>query len=69
MGLDRYNKAVEMLEAASDGFDVRDCFEILKCTSQTVCPTVVSMVFDVAEKTVHWCENRDWDKIEKKTIG
>lgn len=69
MGLDRYNKAVEMLEAASDGFDVRDCFEILKCTSQTVCPTVVSMVFDVDEKTVHWCENRDWDKIEKKTIS
>lgn len=69
MGLDRYQKAAEMLEAASDNFSVSDCFEILKAASQTVCPTAVSMVFDVAEKTVYWCENREWDKIEKKKIS
>ncbi len=68
MGLDRYQKAVEMLDAANDDFDVGDCFEILKRTAQTVCPTAVSMVFDVAEKAVYWCENRAWDKIEEKRM-
>ena len=68
MGHDRYNKAVAMLDAAGDDFSVQDCFEILKSTAQTLCPTVASMVFDVEEKTVYWCENRQWDKIEKKTL-
>lgn len=68
MGWDRYNKAVEMLNDASDNFGVEDCFEILKETSQTVCPTVVSMVFDVSENTVYWCENRSWDQIERKHL-
>jgi len=52
MGWDRYNKAVEMLDDADGDFDVVDCFKILKETSQTVCPTVVSMVFDVSDNTV-----------------
>lgn len=39
-----------MLEEADEDFDVKDCFEILKAVSQEVCPTVVSMVFDVATK-------------------
>ncbi|NLW70400.1 MAG: hypothetical protein GX061_04895 [Eubacteriaceae bacterium] len=68
MGLDRYNKAVEMLEQADDDFDVRDCFEILKSTSQSVCPTVVSMVFDVTENTVYWCENQRWDNVVCKRM-
>lgn len=68
MGWDRYNKAVQMLESAKDDLDVSACFEILKGTAQTICPTVVSMVFDVTENTVYWCENRDWDHIEKKQI-
>lgn len=68
MGLDRYEKATAMLEAAEDTFDVEDCFEILKQSSQTVCPTVVSMVFDVGENTVYWCENREWEKIQKKVM-
>lgn len=68
MGLDRYKTAVDMLEAADDDFDVRDCFRILRAVSQTVCPTVVSMVFDVEEKTVYWCENREWDKVSKTKI-
>ncbi len=68
MGLDRYEKAVAMLDAASDDFSVRDCFAILKAAAQTVCPTVVSMVFDVGENTVYWCENRDWSQIESKKM-
>lgn len=69
MGWDRYNKAVEMLENKNDDFDVTDCFEILKQTAQRICPTTVSMVFDIADNMVYWCENREWDKIEKKKIS
>ena len=65
MGWDRYQKAEEMLKQADDTFDVRDCFEILQAVSQTVCPTVVSMVFDVTERTVYWCENRNYSDIRK----
>lgn len=65
MGLDRYKKAEEMLNTINDDFDVQDCFDILKETSQTVCPTVVSMVYDVSVNIVYWCENRDWDTIKK----
>ena len=66
MGWDRYHKAEEMLDKATNDFDVEDCFEILKEVSQEVCPTVVSMVYDVTERKVFWCENRDWDKKERK---
>ena len=63
MGWDRYKAAEGMLKDAKDDFDVDDCFDILRAVSQAVCPTVVSMVFDVTEKTVFWCENRAWDEI------
>ncbi len=66
MGWDRYNKAEEMIKNANDDFDVKDCFDILKAVSQTVCPTVVSMVFDVSGNTVYWCENRQWGDIKQK---
>ena len=69
MGWDRYQKAEEMLGKASDDFDVDDCFEVLKAVSQTVCPTVVSMVFDVTENTVYWCENRQWDNIQRAALN
>ena len=65
MGWDRYQKADQMLKNAHGDFDVSDCFVILKEVSQTVCPTVVSMVFDVTEMKVYWCENRDWENIEE----
>lgn len=68
MGWDRYKKAEEMLENAKDDFDVKDCFDVLKEVSQTVCPTVVSMVFDINEKTVYWCENRNYEDIKNKKI-
>jgi len=32
--------------------------------AQEVCPTVVSMVYDVLGRTVYSCENRQWDAIE-----
>ena len=63
MGYDRYETAVRMLESAPDDFDVADCFDILKKTAQTVCPTVVSMVYDVTDRTVYWCEHQEWDEI------
>ena len=67
MGWDRYQTAVRRLEAADD-FDFEDCFELLKATSQEECPTVVSMVFDISENTVFWCENRDWNDIRRKDL-
>jgi hypothetical protein len=69
MGWDRYQKADEMLKNASDNFDVKDCFEVLNAVSQTVCPTVVSMVYDVTDRTVCWCENREYDRILSKRFG
>lgn len=66
MGSDRYHIAKNMLEEAPDNFDVEDCFRILKAVSQEVCPTVVSMVFYVTQMEVYWCENRQWDQIQKK---
>ncbi len=68
MGLDRYNTAREMLEAAKDDFDVKDCFRILKKVSQEVCHTVVSMVFDVTEMKAYWCENRQWEDIHERAF-
>ena len=65
MGWDRYHTAEEMLRDASDEFDVQDCFAVLKAFSQEVCPTVVSMVYGVAERTACWCENRNWEQIEE----
>ena len=66
MGYDRYQIANKMLKEASDDFDVKDCFQILEAVSQEVCPTVVSMVFDVSEMTVYWCEDMQWGKVHKK---
>ena len=66
MGMDRYNTAVEMLNEKHGDIDAGYCFEILKRTSQTVCPTVVSMVYDAEEHAVYWCENREWDKKARK---
>ena len=57
-----------MLEAADDDFDVSNCFEILKATAQLECPTVVSMVFDVTNNVVYWCEQREWTRISKKQL-
>ena len=68
MGWDRYNKAEEMIKNANDDFDVKDGFDILKAVSQTVCPTVVSMVFDVSDNIVYWCENRQWGDIKQKKL-
>lgn len=68
MGWDRYHIAKDMLENTSDEFDVEDCFEILKAVSQEACPTVVSMVYDVTDRVVYWCENRDWDKKARKQL-
>ena len=68
MGWDRYNKAEEMLKNADDSFDVSDCFEVLKAVSQTVCPTVVSMVYDASENVVYWCEDRSWGDVKEKKL-
>lgn len=65
MGWDRYQTAVRMLEEAPDHFGTAECFAVLKATAQTVCPTVVSMVLDVSENTVSWCENREWEHVRQ----
>ena len=59
MGWDRYEKANALLKDAGDGFGVDDCFGVLRAVAQTVCPTVVSMVYDVGERTVYWYENKN----------
>ena len=69
MGWDRYETASKMLAEAKDDFGVSDCFEVLKAVSQTVCPTVVSMVFDTDRRVVYWCENMDWDAIERHELN
>lgn len=68
MGWDRYQKADALLKNAGDDFDVADCFNVLRAVAQTVCPTTVSMVFDVTENTVYWCEHREWDKIQNARL-
>ena len=68
MGWDRYHIAEEMLKDAANDFDVKDCFDILRSVSQEVCPTVVSMVFDVTEMKVYRCENRQWNHIDMKVF-
>lgn len=69
MGVDRYQIALKRLSEAKEDFDIKDCFEILKEVSQTKCPTVISMVFDVSERIVYWCENREWQHIHKHDLG
>ena len=64
MGYDRYETASQMLKSASDDFDVTECFDILRRVAQTVCPTVVSMVYDVTDRTVYWCEQQKWNEIQ-----
>lgn len=68
MGWDRYHIAEDMLEHATDDFDVKDCFDILKAVSQEKCPTVVSMVFDITDMTVYWCEDRRWDAVHRAIL-
>lgn len=68
MGVDRYRAADRMLANADEDFNVDDCFKILKEVSQTVCPTVVSMVFEIESNTVYWCENRDFEHIRKSVM-
>ena len=68
MGWDRYHVAEEMLKDAPDDFDVSDCFDILKTVAQDVCPTVVSMVFDVTDRKVYWCENKNWSDVQEKNF-
>ena len=68
MGWDRYQKAESMLKGAGDDFGVDDCFRVLKEVSQEVCPTVVSMVYDVSERKVYWCENRELNNIKEYNL-
>ena len=64
MGWDRYQKAESIIQDTGEDFSVDDCFVVLKEVAQEVCPTVVSMVYDISEKTVFWCENRNWNNIQ-----
>ena len=68
MGWDRYHTAEAMLQNAPDDFGVEDCFAVLRAVAQEVCPTVVSMVFDVGERTVYWCEDRQWENVRQHRL-
>ena len=68
MGLDRYQTAKAMLQQANDDCDVEDCFAILKATAQSVCPTVVSMVYDVSERIIYWCEKQNFQDIHQRQL-
>ena len=68
MGVDRYDKAKQLLEKASDDFTYLDGMKVLEETSQVICPTVVSMIYDNNNNTVYWCENRDYNNIFKKVF-
>ena len=57
-----------MLQQANDDCDVEDCFAILKATAQSVCPTVVSMVYDVSERIIYWCEKQNFQDIHKRQL-
>ncbi|MBR4158394.1 MAG: hypothetical protein IKR07_05730 [Oscillospiraceae bacterium] len=69
MGLDRYRTAEALLRVAPRDFGVEDCFKVLRAASQEVCPTVVSMVFDVEERSVYWCENREWGSVQNRKLS
>ena len=69
MGRDRYHRAEALLREASEDFSAEDGFRVLRAVAQEVCPTVVSMVFDVGERTVYWCENREWDGVRSVKLG
>ena len=60
--------AENALKSVDGKFDVKDCFAALKAASQTICPTIVSMVFDATENVVYWCEDRKWDKVLEKRL-
>ena len=59
----RKNKLLSVFGVIKNDFDVEDCFAILKAVAQEVCPTVVSMVYDVNCRTVYWCQHRQWTNI------
>lgn len=67
-GIDRYNKANELLSKQNENFDIKDMFNILKEVSQTVCPTVVSMVYDATLNKVYWCENQNFNDIKMQQL-
>ena len=68
MGYDRYLKVTNILNNSGNDFDVKEMFDLLKESSQTVCPTVVSMVLDASSNTVYWCEDRQFDIINKQKL-
>ncbi len=68
MGLNRYEIADRMLNEADADMGVQDCMHILQATSQTVCPTVVSMVYDAGANMVYWCTGRSWDNIHTQQL-
>lgn len=69
-GVDRYERANQILKYATNAFDVKDMFALLKavCQPSGGAPTEVSMVFDVTNRTVYWCENREWGRISKQVL-
>lgn len=67
MGLDRYNIAYNKIKSLND-ISVDIMFDLLASCSQTVCPTVVSIVYDANNNIVYWCENKEYNNIKSRTF-
>jgi len=69
-GVDRYDRANQILKYATADFGVKDMFAILKavCQPSGGAPTAVSLVFDVTKRTIYWCENREWGRILSRVL-
>lgn len=65
-GIDRQNKAEEMLRGAGSDFSVKDAFEVLDAVHQTgdEWPTELSLVYSQKESRVYYCYNHNFDSIE-----
>ena len=65
-GIDRYNKAEEMLKKSSDSFNLDDAMKVLESVSQDdIAPTKVSFVYSVNTNTVRYVINRDFKHINE----
>ncbi len=64
-GRDRYDTAMDMLQAAGDDFSPEAALKVLKATRQTGhWATRVSFVYSCSEKTVRYCLEGDFGSIQ-----
>ena len=69
-GDDRYERAVQMLQAYQEGdFSVQDAFSVLyRVRQEGIWATRVTFVYSAAENAVYYLENNQFDAIQKYTF-